>query len=62
MQKSCGGCKHFLKMKRYQFGGGLCERKDRRTTSDRGGKCKEHKHIKLHRREHYNEDELSEAV
>lgn len=45
----CGGCAYFTKMGGH-FGGGICEAKDARTTSDRGHRCKDHtppKHDRL---------------
>lgn len=38
----CGGCTYFTKIG-GTFGGGICEAKDARTTSDRGHSCKDHR-------------------
>jgi len=38
--KSCGGCVYFTKCKNDEITGGLCDKKDCRTDTDRGRKCK----------------------
>lgn len=38
----CGGCAYFTKIG-GTFGGGICEAKDARTTSDGGHGCKEYR-------------------
>lgn len=47
--RNCGNCRWFVKWKSDLIGGGLCEVKDRRTKTDRGRKCKEHKAMKYKR-------------
>ena len=45
--KDCGSCKHFQKWKHDKFGGGLCELKDARTTTDSGRNCLVFKRFKF---------------
>lgn len=47
--RSCGSCKHFLKMKQLQGNGGLCTLKDGRTNTDYGHNCIQFKRTKFHR-------------
>lgn len=46
--QDCGNCAWFTKLG-ADFGGGLCEKLDARTTTDSGRKCKEHKARKFER-------------
>jgi len=46
---NCGSCQYFFKFKNDSIGGGLCERLDARTKSDRRLNCKYFKRIKYNR-------------
>lgn len=43
--QDCGSCAYFTKLR----DGGLCEKLDARTATDRGRKCKDHKSRKFDR-------------
>lgn len=47
--QTCGGCKHFLKIKNLAGNSGLCVLFDRRTDTDRGHNCQQFKRVKFHR-------------
>lgn len=47
MTRDCGSCKHFVKWKADQHGGGICLLKDVRTKTDHGRGCEEFKRKKF---------------
>jgi hypothetical protein len=47
--KSCGGCKYFVKLVHMKNNGGLCEWFDSRTNADFGHECSAFKALKYDR-------------
>lgn len=51
MMKSCGACKHFIRIKSMQFAAGICSYFDGRTKTDSGKKCNHFKPLKYNRKQ-----------